>query len=157
MFFAVLLCPLIQNVGLTILQARAQQKFRSLAYVFIAAFSLGLQLWLSKSFGAIGCAVGVTVALFVGQWLVMNIYYKVKQRLDIVSFWKQIGRMAIVPIILVVLGYSVVPEISSWGQLALYILIYLAVYLPLFWKFSMGEYEKTQFKPIFNRISIKFN
>jgi O-antigen/teichoic acid export membrane protein len=155
MFFAVLLCPLIQNVGLIILQARAQQKFRSLAYVFIAAFSLGLQLWLSRIYGAIGCAVGVTIALFIGQWLVMNIYYKVKQRLDIFLFWKQVGRMAIVPIILSVFGRIFVPEVSSWGKLALYIIIYLAVYLPLFWRFSMGKYEKNQLKPVLTRIGIK--
>jgi O-antigen/teichoic acid export membrane protein len=155
MFFTVLLCPLIQNVGLTILQARAQQKFRSLAYVFIAVFSLGLQLWLSSIYGAIGCAIGVTVALFIGQWIVMNIYYKVKQRLDILSFWKQIGRMAIVPIVMAILGRIFVPEISSWSKLSLYILIYLAVYFPLFWRFSMGEYEKKQLMPIFSRIGIK--
>jgi O-antigen/teichoic acid export membrane protein len=157
MFFAVLLCPLIQNVGLTILQARAQQKFRSLAYIFMAILSLGLQLWLSKLYGAIGCAVGVTVALFLGQWLVMNVYYKAKQRLDIVSFWRQIGRMAIVPIALAVLGHMVVPEIGSWSKLALYIAIYLAVYLPLFWKFSMGDYEKAQLKPLLSRLGVEIS
>jgi O-antigen/teichoic acid export membrane protein len=153
MFFTSLLCPLIQNVGLTILQARAQQKFRSLTYIFIALLSLGLQLFLSRTYGATGCAIGVTVALLLGQWIVMNIYYKVKQRLDIISFWKQIGRMAIVPIVLAVLGYTLVPEISSWGKLALFVLIYVVLYIPLFWRFSMGQYEKDQLRPILSRIS----
>jgi O-antigen/teichoic acid export membrane protein len=155
MFFAVLLCPFIQNVGITILQARAQQKFRSLTYICIALLSLVLQYVLSRSYGAIGCAIGVTIALFLGQWLVMNVYYKVKQRLDIIDFWKQIVSMAIVPIAMAIIGRMVVPEINSWSGLALYVMIYLVIYFPLFWKFSMGSYERMQLQPILARIGIK--
>ena len=48
MFFVPLTIPLIQNLGISILQARNQMKFRSLLYVVIALASLGLSILLAK-------------------------------------------------------------------------------------------------------------
>lgn len=143
MFFAVLLCPLIQNVGIFILVARGTVKFRSLCLLFIALFCCLFQYIFARSMGAIGCGIGVTLALFIGQWLIMNIYYQKYHRIDIISFWRHIIRMAIVPIIIT--GASVViamlVDIDSWLKFAIGILMFICVYLPLFWKFSMNRYE----------------
>ena len=48
MFFVPLTIPLIQNLGISILQARNQMKFRSLLYIVIALASLGLSILLAK-------------------------------------------------------------------------------------------------------------
>lgn len=145
-FFVALLCPLIQNVGITILLARGQMKFKSLCYLAIAVISLGAQIILSRHFGAIGCAWAVAGALFIGQWVIMNIYYRNRQHLDIGQFWKQIGKMAVMPSIITALCLFLIRYVSidSWLKLSCAIAVFVGLYLPLIWKFSMGPYERSQ-------------
>lgn len=143
-FFAALICPLIQNVGITILLARGQQKFRSLTYLAIAIVSLVAQILVTPKYGAIGCAWVIAITLFIGQWVVMNIYYSINQRIAIGLFWKQIMRMAVVPLIATILGYYLMNQVTqnSWLTLFCHIFIFLMVYLPAFWIFSMNNYER---------------
>lgn len=143
-FFVTLFIPLIQNVGLSILQARNQMKFRSLCYVFIAIVSLGCQIWLSDIMGALGCAIAIGGALLLGQGVVMNIYYAVRQHLDIMKFWKEIGGMMIVPTILTGLGLLSrhYVDYSNLINLCLGILIFVIIYLPLFYRFGMNKRER---------------
>lgn len=145
LFFVALVCPLIQNVGITILLARGQQKFRSLTYLFIALASLGAQIWATPRYGAVGCACAIAITLFIGQWLIMNVYYRIKQRLSIGIFWKQIASMSIIPLIITAIGYFATRHlaIDSWYTFSAGILVFLAVYLPFFWLFSMNNYERT--------------
>lgn len=144
LFFLSLLIPLIQNLGLAILQAKNQMKFRSLICIGIALGSLVLQIILAKRFGGIGCAVAVSGALLLGQGLVMNVYYSKKQGIDIVKFWKEILKMSIVPIIVILLSNLVIKnyDIDSWNELLFAILIFSSVYIPLFWGICMNKYER---------------
>lgn len=144
LFFVPLTVPLIQNLGITILQARNQMKFRSLLYLAISLASLGAQIPLAKHYGGFGCAWAIAGALTLGQILVMNVYYQVKQKIDIVSFWREILTMSAVPALLSAAGFFALREftLDTFPKLALGICAYLAVYLPLFYKFSMNEYER---------------
>jgi O-antigen/teichoic acid export membrane protein len=144
LFFVPLTIPLIQNLGITILQARNQMKFRCLLYLLISLASLGAQIPLSKYYGGIGCACAIASALVLGQILVMNVYYQVKQRIDIVGFWVEIIKMSFVPVILTVLTYYVLQQyaLDSAMKLVTGIVLYLLVYLPLFFMFSMNAYER---------------
>lgn len=144
MFFAALIIPLIQNMGITILQARNQMKFRSLLYICIASVSLVAQVFLSRIWGAMGCAVAISLALLIGQGLIMNIYYQKCQGIDIARFWKEIGKMSVAPIVLTTVAVVVVStfDIHSWGVLLLSIGVFALCYIPMFWKFSMSAYER---------------
>ena len=144
LFFVPLTVPLIQNLGITILQARNQMKFRSLLYLVISLVSLGAQIPLSKYYGGIGCACAIAGALVLGQILVMNVYYQVKQKIDIVRFWIEIIKMSIVPGVLTVLAYYVLQQnaLDSVVKLIVGIVLYLLVYLPLFFALSMNAYER---------------
>ena len=73
LFFVSLIIPLIQNLGITILQAKNQMRFRSLLYLAIAAVALILQIVFAKKWGGIGCAIAISGALLLGQGLIMNI------------------------------------------------------------------------------------
>lgn len=143
-FFVPLTVPLIQNMGILILQARNQMKFRSLLYLVISLVSLGAQIPLSKYYGGIGCACAIAGALVLGQIIVMNVYYQVKQKIDIVGFWIEIIKMSIVPGILTVLTYCVLQQyaLDSVVKLVAGIVLYLVVYLPLFFTLSMNAYER---------------
>lgn len=148
LFFIALFTPLIQNLGITILQARNQMKFRSILYIVIAIVSLIFQVVLTRLYGSLGCAIAIAGALFVGQGIILNIYYYIKQNIDIISFWKEILKMSIVPIILTIVSIFATRNynIDSWGKLALAILIFCAIYVPLFWLFSMNKYERDLIK-----------
>lgn len=155
LFFIPLTVPLIQNLGITILQARNEMKFRSVLYIIIALVSLAMQIVLTRYFGGIGCAMGVSGALVVGQILIMNVYYRRKQDLDIKTFWKEISKMSIIPIVLIFSSMLVIRHffaLDSWGKLILGIAAFSLVYIPLFFRFSMTDEERNLFISMFHKI-----
>lgn len=155
LFFIPLTVPLIQNLGITILQARNEMKFRSVLYIIIAIVSLAMQIVLTSHFGGIGCAMGVSGALIVGQILIMNVYYRRRQDLDIMTFWKEISKMSIIPIVLIISSMLVIRHLfalDSWGKLILGIAAFSLVYIPLFFRFSMTDDERNLFISMFHKI-----
>ena len=155
LFFIPLTVPLIQNLGITILQARNEMKFRSVLYIIIALVSLAMQIVLTRHFGGIGCAMGVSGALVVGQILIMNVYYRRRQDLDIMTFWKEISKMSVIPIVLIFSSMLVIRHffaLDSWGKLILGIAAFSLVYIPLFFRFSMTEDERNLFISMFHKI-----
>lgn len=155
LFFIPLTVPLIQNLGITILQARNEMKFRSVLYIIIALVSLAMQIVLTRYFGGIGCAMGVSGALVVGQILIMNVYYRRRQELDIKTFWKEISKMSIIPIVLIFSSMLVIRHffaLDSWGKLILGIAAFSLVYIPLFFRFSMTDDERNLFISMFHKI-----
>lgn len=151
LFFVPLTIPLIQNLGITILQARNQMQFRSVLYVVIAVLSLVLSVPLARKYGGIGCAVSTALALVVGQVLIMNIYYFKKVGIDIPAFWKEIGKMSVIPLIVGGIGMLLLRKITldSLFLLAVGVVFFSVIYLPAFWFVSMNRYERELFlKPI---------
>jgi O-antigen/teichoic acid export membrane protein len=158
LFFASLLVPLIQNLGISVLQAKNQMKFRSILYVTIAVLSLIFQIIFAKKYGGIGCAIAVSGALLLGQGIIMNVYYSRVQHFDIKSFWKEILRMSIVPILLTVVAIGITSrfEIDTWTKWVISIAIYCIIYIPLFWVFSMNQYERAIVVESVRKIISKF-
>ncbi|MCD7899779.1 MAG: oligosaccharide flippase family protein [Bacteroides sp.] len=148
LFFIPLTAPLIQNLGISILQARNQMKFRSLLYIIVALFSLLISIFLTPKYGIIGCAVGTSLGLFLGQTIIMNIYYHRWQSIDILCFWKEILKMSIPPLFFGILSFNIVSdmEFSSMIKFLIVILIFSIFYFIIFWFFSMNNYEKDLFK-----------
>lgn len=153
-FFIALLVPLIQNTGITILKARNQMRFRCLLYLGIAIVSLVFQIFLSKSWGALGCAIAIGAALIIGQGLIMNIYYEYKQHLEIKRFWKEIGSQSFVPICFSLTGVILFQKLNmdNWFCLLGCMTFYLILYLPCSYLFSMNNYEKKICRELFTKI-----
>ena len=145
LFFSSLFIPLIQNLGITILMARNQMRFRSLLYIIIATISLVGQIFLSKAFGAVGCAVSIALALLIGQGVLMNIYYERCQRIDVKRFWIQILRMSIAPALLTAASYFLVKLLDLSGIVSLLgaMLVFSLMYCMTLWLFSMNKSEKS--------------
>lgn len=157
-FFISTLVPLIQNTAISILQARNQQKYRSLMLVIVGAVSLVAQIVASKYYGAVGCAIAVGAANILGQGIILNWYYHKKQGLDIITFWKEIGRMSIIPIIIAILGFIIISriEVTDWNRFAMSVVILISLYIPLVWKLSMNESERNLFSRPVLKIVNKF-
>lgn len=154
LFMGVLTVPLIQNLGITILQARNQMKFRSQLYIVIALASLAGQIILAQYYGAMGCAVAIAAALFLGQGLILNIYYHRVQKIDIVRFWKEIIAMSLAPglLCLAALYLKSLYGLHGWLQLGIAIALYTIVYLPVCYYFSINSYEKNLVVDILRRL-----
>lgn len=157
LFFVSLYIPLIQNLGITILQARNQMKFRSLLYIVIATVALVLQYFFSILWGGIGCAIAVSGALLIGQGMIMNVYYNNSQNIAIIPFWKEIVKMNFVPLIITILAIIVLSnyEINTWPSLLLSIVAYLVVYIPSYYYLSMNQEERQLFIMPIKRILLK--
>lgn len=154
LFFVALLIPLIQNLGITILQAKNQMKFRSILYIIIAVFALAFEILFAKLWGGVGCAIAIAGALLIGQGLVMNIYYSRRQHINISAFWKEIFKMTIVPAIIVIISLLICNkiEITTWLKFGECVLLFSAVYLPLFFFISMNQEERNLFLSPLKRI-----
>ena len=155
LFMSALIVPLIQNIGISILQARNQMKFRSLLYVTISIVCLIVQFPMAKQYGGIGCAITIAGSLILGHGLIMNIYYYRVQKINILHFWKEIFRMSVVPILMTILFYYVTSKylIDAILELILFIIVYSLLYIPLSYKFSMNNHEKDMLINMLKRVS----
>jgi O-antigen/teichoic acid export membrane protein len=136
--------PLIQSLGITILQARNQHKFRSLLYILVASASLSISIPLAKEYGGIGCAIGTSLALIAGNIITMNIYYYKRVHIDIPRFWNEIMRMSLPVVIASTLGVILnyfLPE-ETFASLALKVAFFSLLYINLMWWKGLNEYER---------------
>ncbi|EGN63882.1 MULTISPECIES: oligosaccharide flippase family protein [Fusobacterium] len=139
--------PLIQNVGITILQAKNKHKFRAQVYFIIAIMNVIFSIVLVKKYGPIGCAIGTSISLFIGNIIIINIYYHKKIKLDIVRFWKEIIKITYVIVFLPVLWSIVNIFIKfkvSIGIFILQIICYTLIYLFLIFYFAMNKMEREE-------------
>lgn len=153
LLFISMTVPLIQNLGNTILRARNEMRFQSILYVSISICCLFMQIYLAKFYGAMGCAFAIALTQIIGHGIIMNIYYNRKQAIDIGVFWKNILRMSIVPCVLCVSGYLLIRyiEFDTIFRLIMAISLFSIVYIGVFWKTSMNDYERNLFKmPLIN-------
>lgn len=158
LLFVPLTVPLIQNMGITILQAQNRMRFRSIVYLIIALLSLAASIIVAPKYGAMGCAVATASALFAGQVVVMNIYYQRCVGIDIVGFWREIGKMSIVPISVLFAGYHVIKqfEIVTIQSLITAAALFCIVYIPLFWLLSLNSYERGVITTSLGKIKARF-
>ncbi len=146
--------PLIQNLGIEIQRAENQHQFRSIVYLGMAIVNLVLSIFLCQEYGAIGSAIGTAISLVAANGIVMNIYYQKKLKIDILFFWKNIGRMSlglIVPVTIGILMMKFIVMNSVWKLLAS-ILIYTCVYCISMWFFGLNQYEKGLLKRPFRKL-----
>lgn len=136
--------PLIQTVGILILQANNKHGFRSIVYLGIAIINIIVSFPLAKSLGGFGCALATCISLLIGNGIVMNLYYGYKLKLDIIKFWRNIFAISIPLAMATVGGYAVELLIVSDNVVYLFvkILIFSFIYLNCMWMFALNKYEK---------------
>lgn len=140
--------PLIQNLGITILQAKNMHQFRSNLYLVVALFNVIISIPLAKLLGGFGCAFVSGVCFFIGNGIVMNIYYYKKVNIDIPKFWTSIITASIPVGISLVLCIVINLFIMGSGFINLIIkgVIFTIIYATLVIKVGMNDYEKSLVK-----------
>ncbi|MEQ8153491.1 MAG: oligosaccharide flippase family protein [Clostridiaceae bacterium] len=139
--------PLIQDIGIPILQAENKQKFISITCFFTAVLNIALSIPLSKIYGGIGCAIGTAIGLTIGNIIITNIYYYKEVHLNIPKFWKEIFLMSIPVVISFVCSFFINSFIVGNGYIYILIkgVVFTLIYITLMWFMGINKYEKELF------------
>lgn len=122
--------PLIQNVGLSIMQAMNKYKFKAIVTFIMALFNIVISFFLAIKYGAIGAAFGTAISLIVCNIFIINIYYKVILDLNVIKFWKEILKMTTT--FLIPLGLIIIINLELNLSGFLHILIIGSLYVIIF-------------------------
>lgn len=136
--------PLIQNLGLSIMQAMNKFKFRTIMMCVMSIFNIVASVFLAQLKGPTGTAIGTAGSLMICNVIVMNIYYARVIKLDILRFWKNIISMTIrfaLPLVMVV----VLQYFTSFDD-KVALVVYGGIYVVLFgataYFLCANDYEK---------------
>lgn len=150
--------PLIQNLGISILQAKNMHAFRSVVFLVIAVINVAISIPLIKLWGPVGCAIGTALSLATGQILIMNVYYSKYLKLEIGKFWREISRM--LPAVLFPCALAVM--ILRWFSADRFpgfienVVFYTVAYCLSMYFLGMNFYEKQLILTPLKRLSAKF-
>ena len=144
--------PLIQNLGLSIIQAMNKYRFRSIIMTIVAIINLISSIFLAKMYGPIGAAIGTGASLIICNGIIMNIYYYKKIKIDIIDFWKNIIVMSLKLIIPIILILLLMIFLNSYNFIILIslIILYCLMFAIVCYFLVMNEYEKNIINSIFN-------
>ena len=146
--------PLIQNTGLSIVTAQNKHHFRAIVYLIIAIANVVATYFAIPKWGGIGAAVCSGISYILGQGIVMNLYYWKVTKIDIPLFWKNIGKMSVVPGIMLGIGIlmKITNDINNWITFFLGVSLYVMIYGGLMYKLSLNDYEKSVFSNMLRKI-----
>lgn len=136
--------PLIQNIGIEIQRAKNKHQFRSIIYSIMAVLNICLSIPLCKTYGAVGCAMGTSFSLVVGNVIVMNWFYQKKLNLNVSFFWKEISCLSrgMIPAAVFVVVLLIIPIEWTILKFICYAMIFMFVYLLFMWMWGINDDEK---------------
>lgn len=137
--------PLIQNIAYNTILAQKKHQFRAIIYAVIAVINVVSTYLVIPKYGIVAAAVCTGASYLIGNGLIMNIYYFKVTKLNIPKFWINIGKMSLVPAILIIIGYELVNyavPITTIYRFLLEVIIYTCLFAVGSWGISMNRYEK---------------
>ncbi len=147
------LIPLSQNLGISVLRALNQHRFRSIIYFFIALVNVGLSIPLALRFGGFGAACATGFATCCGQIATMNWFYYKKIGLDIPGYWKEIGKIVLplLPVTAAGAGIHWLMPAGGWILLLAQCVLYTGIFLVFGWLMIFNQYEKQLLTGLFKK------
>lgn len=154
LFLIIPICiPLIQNLGLSIMQALNKYKFKSISTFIMAIFNIIISYFLAIKYGPVGCAAGTALSLIICNIFLINIYYARELKLNIKGFWLEIIKMSLaffIPVtIIIILNHFIV--FNGIWNIIMFGFIYSVLYFLISIMLIMNDYEKR----ILNNIIMK--
>ena len=146
LLLATIFLPLVQTIGTSIMAAQNKQAFRAIVLAACAAFNILITYLLVPSQGAMGAAIGTGASVFIGNFVIMSIYYSKGMHLSMKRFFKEtFYRLLPISIVTAVIGAGLmVLQLPFGGWLAfLCKAVGLSVvYGGLVFFFGANEWEK---------------
>jgi O-antigen/teichoic acid export membrane protein len=139
-----MIVSLLQSMGGVILQAKNMQKFKTIINATVAVGNVFLSILFVQWWGPVGAAIGTAIAFFIGNVLIINVYYWKKVQINIPDFWKNIIFMSVPLMISLLFGFTINGKfpVYSWLLFSIKISIFTIVFLILMWITAMNRYEK---------------
>lgn len=139
---------LIQNTGLSIMQAQNGYMYRAKVYLLVGFLNIALVVPFAHLWGGIGCATATAIAMFLGNGVIMNYHYWKHLGLNIPFFWKEIGHITLValPTLGVAWGCNYVWESYAVPSFLYKISFITVCYCITMYTFAMNSYEKKMIK-----------
>ena len=140
------------------MQAMNRYDFRARIYFLTGVMNLILAIPLGIKYGGVGCAVATGISMIVGNGFIMNWYYAKEIHLAISSFWRQIGKISIVTLVCLMIGYIANEFIWPHGGMAVFIIKasgYTLLYLVMIYAFAMSHPEKEKIQAILKKVAIR--
>lgn len=145
---------LMQNLGLTIMQVENKYAFRGIVYSILAAVNIVAVFIVAPIYGLIGAAACTGFLMFVGNGLVMNVFYAKEIELDILGYWKEIARVAVplclFGVVFLMLKNMLSISVTGWFSFSLLVVIFCALYLFVAYCASMNRYERGVVRSLLN-------
>lgn len=150
--------PLCQTLGVDIQRALNKHQYRSFVYAAVAIANLLISIPLVKKYGAIGAALGTTVALLLGNVFIMNIIYQKIIGLDVLMFWRSMLTLipSVVPSVICSIVYKKFVIIDRWSTLLIGCILFMLVYIASLYLFGMNQEEKAMLSPLTRKITRHF-
>lgn len=149
--------PLIQNLGISIMQAMNKFKFKSISTVIMSVFNIIISVYLAQKYQAIGAAIGTAISLIVCNIILINIYYYKVIKIDVIKFWKNIFFMTlkfILPILLILLVIHYT-HLTGWKAFILYGGLYTALFALDSYILCVNDYEKSIVDKVLIKLHLK--
>ena len=138
------LVPLIQNIGIEVQRALNRHQFRSVIYFVMAVGNVFISIPLAKRFGSVGVAMGTAISLVLANGIIMNVFYHKALKIDMLYFWKEIGKTLPGFLVPAILGMWIMRSVSfdSLMQYAAWIAVFAFVYCLSIYCFSCNKQER---------------
>ncbi len=146
--------PLIQTLGLSIMQAKNKYKFRAIITFIMSIINIIVSIFLARRYGPLGAAIGTSISLIVCNIVILNIYYYKALKLDIFKFWKEIFKQIIpfsIPIAIII-AFKLITKLDGWSGIIISGGLYTIMYGLTSYFIVMNEYEKELIKKILIKI-----
>jgi len=146
--------PLIQNLGISIMQAMNKYKFKAISTSIMSIFNIIISVYLASRYGATGAAIGTAVALILCNVIIINIYYAKNIKLKIGKFWGQIIKNTAFFAIPATIMYLFVNNVAidGWFKLAAFAGVYTLIFCAYSYLICFNEYERKIIKTIIGKI-----
>jgi len=139
------------------LQVLNKYKYRTIIFFFIAIINVLISIPLAKKYNAIGSAIGTSIAVLLGQVIILNIYYHKGIKINIIQFWKEILHMTIPVICTFLIGiiFKNIYPIKTIIVFCIEVIVYVIIYMILMWKLALNEEEKEMVTSALKKVKIR--
>ena len=137
--------PLVQSIGVSIMAAQNKQAFRAAVFSIMAVVNVIITVLLAQPLGAVGAAIGTSATVFVGNFVILSIYYRKVLLLEMKRFYKETFAR-LLPCLLLTAGTgflasTLLPQ-GSWFYFAVKVAIVCVFYGVLMIVYGANRSEK---------------
>lgn len=139
---------LIQNLGLTVMQAKGKYKFRAYTLIICSVLNILISVPVIKLYGLVGTASITAIFVLIGNVIVLNIYFHRVIHLNMFKYWNEIGKMLVIIAVLVVISKLFLSEINidTWLELFIFAIMYFICYISVLFFLYLSKVEQRKVK-----------